>query len=411
MGRERAAEDSRLRICLVMETYWPQVGGGESAGRMLAHGLQRRGCDVSVFTRRSVPGVGARDPDGEVSVRRLPPGGSGPGRKWALSVPTFAAMLAAHREFDVVAVLGFRVLGAPVVTAGRLLGLPVVLKAESRGEMSGEFFRPGLERLGLSLDAAPVGAVLELRNRILRTASAFVAMSGELQREFVEAGVPPSRMHRIPNAVDVERFAPADREQRIAARHQIGLPTDVRLLVYTGRLVDYKGLPGLIEVWPRVVASHPDARLALVGEGGSDIAACEQELRDRVGALGIAGTVRFPGAVDDVVPWLHAADGFVFPSRDEAFGLSLVEAMACGLPVVTTPVGGLADIVTAGADGLVVEPGDAGALLDALGRLIAGGPAVEALGERARRTVEERFARGPVIDAWNDLLVGVVATR
>lgn len=396
-----------LRVCLVLETYWPQVGGGETAGRMLAHGLARRGCDVSVFTRRSVRGVGARDPDGEVAVRRLPPGGDGPGRKWALTVPTFAAMLSAHGEFDVVAVLGFRVLGAPAVAAGRLLGLPVVLKAESRGEMSGEFFRPGLERLGLSLDAAPVGAALELRNRILRSAPAFVAMSGELEREFVDAGVAPSRIRRIPNAVDVERFGPADRERRASARRDLGVPTDARLLVYTGRLVEYKGLPELVEIWPRLVASHPAARLALVGAGGSDIAACEAALRSRVDALDIADTVRFPGAVDDVVPWLHAADGFVFPSRDEAFGLSLVEAMACGLPSVTTSVGGLADIATAGANALVVEPGDAGGLLDALQRLIAGGPDVEALGRKARQVAEERFSQEPVIDAWHDLLLEV----
>lgn len=400
-----------LRVCLVMETYWPQVGGGETAGRMLAHGLERRGCDVTVFTRRSVPGVGARDPDGEVAVRRLPPSGSGPGRKWVLSVPTFAAMLAAHGEFDVVAVLGFRVLGAPVVTAGRLLGLPVVLKAESRGEMSGEFFRPGLERLGLSLDAAPVGAALELRNRILRSARAFVAMSGELEREFLDAGVPPSRIHRIPNAVDVERFEPAGRDQRAAAKRELGVPADARLLVYTGRLVDYKGLPELIEAWPQVVASHPAARLTLVGEGGSDIAACEAELRGRAEALDVADTVRFAGAVDDVVPWLHAADGFVFPSRDEAFGLSLVEAMACGLPAVTTPVGGLADIADPGQNALVVEPGDAEALREALRDLVAGGPSVEALGEEARRTVERRFSRGPVIDAWHGLLRETVETR
>lgn len=410
MNWEPAAEGRRLRVCLVMETYWPQVGGGETAGRMLAHGLVRRGCDVSVFTRRSMPGVGARDPDGEVAVRRLPPGGSGPGRKWVLSVPMVAAMLATHDEFDVVAVLGFRVLGAPVVTAGRLLGLPVVLKAESRGEMSGEFFRPGLERLGLSLDAAPVGAALELRNRILRSARAFVAMSGELEREFLDAGVPSSRIHRIPNAVDVERFAPAGRDQRLAARHDLGVRADVRLLAYTGRLVDYKGLPELIEVWPRIVSSYPAARLVLVGAGGSDIAACETELRSRVEALGISDTVRFPGAVDDVVPWLHAADAFVFPSHDEAFGLSLVEAMACGLPAVTTSVGGLADIAASGKNALVVQPGDAEALLEALRQLAAGGPSVEALGEQARRTVEERFSRGPVIDSWKSLLLDTVET-
>ena len=73
-----------LRACLLLETYWPQVGGGETAGRMLARGLAGRGHEVTVLTRRSVPGSPARERDGEVRVRRLPPGGSGPGRKLSL---------------------------------------------------------------------------------------------------------------------------------------------------------------------------------------------------------------------------------------------------------------------------------------------------------------------------------------
>lgn len=393
-----------LRVCLLLETYWPQVGGGETAGRMLARGLARRGCRVSVLTRRSVPGTPGRERDGDVSVRRLPPGGSGRSRKWALSAPAFGAVLSAHGEFDVLVTLGFRVLGAPVVTAGGLLGLPVVLKAESRGELSGDFFRPGLDRHGLSLDSVPVRAALDVRNRILRRADAFVAMSSELEREFLGEGVPPGRIERIPNAVDVERFRPADRARRDDLRQELGEPPEARLLVYTGRLVDYKGLPGLIECWPAVRRAHPTARLVLVGEGGSDQAACEEDLRRRVAELGLSDSVRFAGAVADVVPWLQVADGFVFPSTEEAFGLSLLEAMACGLPAVTTPVGGLSDIATPDEDALVVPPDDPDALRDAIGRLVEGGPAVTKLGARARRTVETRFAEGPVLDAWRRLL-------
>ena len=411
MSASRGPGNRGRRVCLLLETYWPQVGGGETAGRMLAQGLDQRGWDVSVFTRRSVLGVDPREPDGGVSVHRLPPGGSGPGRKWALAVPAFAAMLAAHGKFDVIVVLGFRVLGAPACAAARILGLPVVLKAESRGEMSGEFFRPGLARLGVGLEAAPVRAALGMRNRILGRADVFVAMSSELRRELLDADVPPERVHRIPNAVDLERFAPPSPGGRDDARRELGVPREARLLVYTGRLVTYKGLPELVEAWPAVASAHPDARLALVGEGGTDLAACEQELRARVESLGVGDTVTFPGAVDDVVPWLNAADGFVFPSRDEAFGLALVEAMACGLPVVTTAIGGLKDIVTDGENGRVIEPDDTRALVGALHELLEGGPEVERLGVGARRTAEQRFAREPVLDAWQRLLESLVESR
>lgn len=398
-----------LHVCILLETYWPQVGGGETAGRVLARGLAGHGCDVTVLTRRSVPDAPARERDHGVNIRRLPPSGTGPGRKWGLSLPAFGAVLSAHGEFDVLVTLGFRVLGAPTVAAGGLLGLPVVLKAESRGEFSGEFFRPGLERRGLSLDAAPVRLGLEARNRILRRANAFVAMSSELEAELRAGGVPATRIHRIPNPVDLGRFAPPTRDRRAAVRERLAIEHDAMLFVYTGRLVAYKGLPELVEVWPRLLDKHPAARLALVGEGGSDQAACEGALRGRVEELGIAGSVRLPGAVSDVVPWLQAADGFVFPSTEEAFGLALLEAMACGLPVITTPVGGLSDIATPDVDAVVVPPGDRDALLNALDRVATGGPEIAALGRRARRTAEQRFGTGPVLDAWRELLGRMVA--
>jgi hypothetical protein len=89
-----------------------------------------------------------------------------------------------------------------------------------------------------------------------------------------------------------------------------------------------------------IVDEYPEACLVLVGEGGGDQQACEEELRRSVAIHNLATSVRFTGAVDNVEDWLRAADIFAFPTHDEAFGLSLVEAMACGLPAVSTRVGG-----------------------------------------------------------------------
>lgn len=393
-----------LRVCVLLETYWPQIGGGETAGRLLARGLTERGCAVEVLTRRSVPGTPAWEMDEGIQIHRLPPTGTGPSRKWLLSGPATAALLRRAGDYDVLVVLGFRILGVPAVTVGRLHGRPVVLKAESRGEMSGAFFRSGLEKRGLRPGSLPVRAALKLRNCFLRQAEAFVAMSSELVREFEAGDVSPERIHRIPNAVDTERFVPVDAKGRQARRAQLGLPEAAPVVVFTGRLVTYKGLPELIEAWPRVLTEVPNAFLVLVGEGGSDQHACEDELRKRVEVLGLSGSVRFAGPTMDVVPWLQAADAAVLPTRDEAFGLAAIEAMACGLPLVTTTVGGLADVVSPGRDAIVVEPDSAEAIAEGLKTALAGGSVIAGIAAEARRAVEERYRLDRVVEAWFSLL-------
>lgn len=139
--------------------------------------------------------------------------------------------------------------------------------------------------------------------------------------------------------------------------------------------------------------------------------ACDAELRDFVRERGLDPSVRFTGAVANVADFLRAADLFVFPTMDEAFGLSLVEAMACGLPVVTTAVGGIRDFLVDDQNGVVVPVGDVEALRNALLRILAGGPAVEAIGRAARETAVGRFSLDTVADLWLQAFESVRATQ
>jgi glycosyltransferase involved in cell wall biosynthesis len=116
------------------------------------------------------------------------------------------------------------------------------------------------------------------------------------------------------------------------------------------------------------------------------------------------GRVRFVGAAQRVEEWLRAADVFVFPTENEAFGLSLAEAMACGLPCVTTRVGGLRDFVIDGVNAHAVPPGDDAALAAAIANLLADAGRRAALGQAARRTAEERFSLALVADAYAALV-------
>ena len=384
---------------IVTETYSPEIGGGERQARALAEGFAALGRQVTILTRRSRHGLARREHDGPTLVLRLPPSGAGRWRKWLLLLPTWFALCRHQRQYDAVLVSGFRILGIAALLARALTRKPTVLKADSAGELSGEYFRAGLARTGMTPESRPVSLALRLRNVALRQADAYVALSDEMTREFLEQGVAPERVRRIPNGVDTAVFRPAAAGERSSLRRKLGLP-DAPIAVYTGRLVTYKGLPALLRAWREV----PGALLVLVGEGGADVHACERELRESANAPGLQGRVRFAGAAQRVEEWLRAADVFVFPTENEAFGLSLVEAMACGLPCVTTRVGGLRDFVIDGVNAHVVPPGDDAALAAALAGLLGDAGRGAALGQAARRTVEERFSLAVVAGAYAALM-------
>jgi glycosyltransferase involved in cell wall biosynthesis len=167
--------------------------------------------------------------------------------------------------------------------------------------------------------------------------------------------------------------------------------------------VSYKGLPLLLEAWRELCRERDDAILVLVGSGGVDIHNCEAELVEFVAAHGLERQVRFVGNVRNVDEYLQASDVFAFPSENEAFGISLIEAMACGLPVVSSNMGGLRDIVEHEVDGLAVEAGNREQLRCSLDRLLAD-PALGArLGETARKTAEQRYAADGVADRYAHL--------
>lgn len=396
---------------MLLETYHPEVGGGETQGRLLAESLADRGFEVTVVTRRSRRSLPKRALVGGVPVVRIFPAGRGRLRKWGLLGTAGPALLRLRARCDVVLVCGFRILGVPALAAARLLGVPSVLKAESNGEMSGDFFAAGLKGWRLSPTSPPVRACLALRDRALRRAAAFIALSSAIEEEFRAAGVAPSRIHRIPNAVDLDRFRPPSPAEQAGARGAQDLPADASVVAYTGRLVRYKGLPVLVRAWEAVHREHPGAILLLVGSEGADMHGCEDELRHAVAQRGLEGSVRFTGAVEDVVPCLWAADAFAFPTEDEAFGISLLEAMACGLPAVTTPVGGVPEVVTDGEDALLVPPGRPEPLAAALSRLLDDPLLARRLGAEARRTAARGYGREAVADRYAQLLRGLVRER
>jgi glycosyltransferase involved in cell wall biosynthesis len=393
------ATASAPRLLVATETYWPEIGGGERQARSLARGLATLGYPVIILTRRSRAGTARHQCDESAEVVRLSPSGSGRWRKWLLLVPAFLALWRRRRDYDAVLVSGFRILGIAALLARSLTGKPTILKADSRGELSGEYFHAGLERAGFNPRSGMFAVLLRARNALLRRADAFVALSREMSKEYLGHGVPAGRVRVIANGVDTRIFRPASPRERADLRKRLQLP-DGPVAIYTGRLVTYKGLPTLLRAWRMV----PDSTLVLVGEGGGDVHSCEQELKAYVNEHALGGRVRFTGAVERVEDWLRAANIFVFPTENEAFGLSLAEAMACALPAVTTRIGGLQDFVVDGENALVTPPGNEAPLAAAVRVLLEDEDRCAAIGRAARRTVESRFSLDAVAAAYAKLL-------
>jgi glycosyltransferase involved in cell wall biosynthesis len=283
------------------------------------------------------------------------------------------------------------VIGITSLLVSRILKKKCVFKADNNGEMSGKFFYAGLKKVGWRPGSPVFKYLIELRNHLFRRADAFIAISSQIAEEYLNSSVEAGKIHRIPNCIDTKLFHSIPKNEKPVLRKRLRLAEDATIVAFVGRLVSYKGLPGLLRTWKNLSKVHRNAVLLLVGGGSLDIHNCESELRNYVRSHDLLGSVHFCGEVSNVHEYLQASDIFVFPTEREAFGIALVEAMACGLPVVATPVGGSRDFLTHGQNGLLVKPGNEEELRVALARLILDKAYAQALGRCAVQTVRTNF--------------------
>ena len=238
-----------------------------------------------------------------------------------------------------------------------------------------------------------------------RLSDATTIISERAAEQHLRRGVvSPGRARVVPNGVDLRAFTPQGTNANV--RRDLGLG-DAPLLLTVGRFVAAKDYPNLFAAFKRVAERYPDAVLLVVGTGelGAD-------LHRLVGSLNLTGSVRFLGTRTDIPALMNAADLFVMASAWEGLPMVLLEAAACALPVVSTDVGGVSEVVIDAQTGLLAPPKDPHALAEAVLKLL-GLPDSErrALGERARRHAETRFDFESVTDTWEQLYLGVLEQR
>ena len=392
------------RVCILTETYHPVTGGGETQTRVLAAGLSAAGSSTHVLTRRTDRTLARSVSLDGATVWRLSPSGKGHLKKWGLVFSATLKLWQLRHSYDVILVSGYRVLGIPSIIIAKLLDKPCILKADCIGEFSGEFFDPGLQRFKLNHRSFPVNVFLALRNWLLRKSSAFVAISSVIADELRDNNVPPAQVFNIPNSVDVKRFSPVGERDKLMFREALGIPHEMKVGVYTGRLVTTKGLPMLLRSWKIIADKYPDALLLLVGVGGVGLQNCENELKEFVRDHALDKHVIFTGSVDNVDEFLKAADFFVFPTEREAFGISIIEALACKLPLITTATGGVRDIVTDSENAIVIPVDDENALTLAIENVFDNDKAMKTLAENGRKSVIEHYTEERVLLGYKALI-------
>ena len=396
------------RVLILTTYYHPVLGGVETHARRLASHLNRTGFQVQVVTKRVSRQQPIEAEVDDVRVHRVGPVGDRRGSgKWLVLPRVFAKTLQLEASFDVIVCIDFRGIGIAAVAAGRLLHRAVILQAETGGTLISASHGSAS---GVPRERGIVRALKSAPRAIYRRADHIVCIGHDIEREALETGVPRDRVHYLPHGVDLLRFHPAAPGEARRLRTDVGWPTDRPIVLFVGRLSIEKGVLDLLEAW-RLVARR-DALLVLVGP---DMPAhpwdAGRKARAFVARHELEDCVRFAGPAPETAHLYRAADLFVQPSHFEAFGLSAIEAMASGVPVLASNVGGLRDFLVDNDNALLFEPRTPPSIADALTRALSDASLRARLAGKALETVTAEFDERVLMDRYARLIERAPGTR
>ncbi len=392
----------RIRVCLVIGLYPPDFTGWGIQIELLRPHLARVGVDVEVVTRRPLADVSREWRDAGPVHRLLPSD-----HRHGLRTPFAARALHRHVRdggYDIFhnTMKGWELhLSLPGIAR---LGLPVVHEMVLYG--SDDPVSNGRERLG----------GLKLAG-LRRSVDAWVGIAEVFRASMARAGVSPFRFHCIYPGVDITTYRPPGPERRAALRSELGIPPDAFVVLSVGSVIPRKGFDRLLEAWAIMGPRRGHDLLLIVGPSSPEEGLREDAtehaaaLRARAEAPDLAGTVRLEGRSDTVQDYMAAADVFALLSRREGFGIVIAEAMASGLPVVVSPLDGIAaEIIDVGETGYIVPPppDEAGLRLRALREsqsLRAG------MGRRGRAVAVERFSMARRAERLRALYLSLLGRR
>jgi glycosyltransferase involved in cell wall biosynthesis len=401
-----------LKLCLATQLYHPHYAGGALRYRSYLPGLQRRGICTEVFTGTPSQERVAKF-DGGTAVSH---GQSG----HLLSVetdqnaPVYRLQLTDNRPWRRVMQFGQALVEFcqhPETRPDVVQFLPLppwsvpALQQLRRQHMPLAYAYNLINSPPRSL----AGRLQQLAARRLQfpLLDCIIVQSSVMAQTLREAGV-NGRIEIIPNGVDTDRFAPLE-ETAVPnpIRHSLNIDPAAPVLIYVGAIEPRKGSDLLFAAWARLAPEFPTAHLVLVGprldQSDPALAHFHQRLEAQIQASGTQERVHFVGRVDNVTAYLQAADLFVFPSRREGLPNVVMEAMSCGLPVVTTPFIGLsAELGVAGEQYLLAKH-DAGQLYECIRQVLLDEGLQQRLGRNGRNWATTHLDIEAILDRYTAL--------
>ena len=266
--------------------------------------------------------------------------------------------------------------GAVGRLAARLAGVPILIHV-FHGHVFHSYFGPAKTELFINIERG----LARLTDRI-------ITISPAQRRDVVDVYriAPPERVITIPLGLDLGPFEPARQSCRGQFRSSLGISPDIPLIGFVGRLTAVKNPSQFIKVAGRVVQESPQARFVFVGDGE-----LRPALEEQVGALGLAQTVIFTGWQANMPAVYSDLDLLVLTSLNEGTPVTVIEALATGVPVVASEVGGVPDVVTHHETGLLVPSGDAEATAQAILQFLRAPERAQRLALAGQRVVLGRF--------------------
>ncbi|MBI5245514.1 MAG: glycosyltransferase family 4 protein [Elusimicrobia bacterium] len=361
------------RVVMLTPNFYPHIGGAEKQALELSKALKAQGAQVMILTRR-LDGLAPREFVSGILVRRLAAfSGAGPLIDSAVFLlSSFAFLMANAIGYDAVHV---HLAGSPAIAAAlaaRLLKKRAVVKiggGRGIGEIAASSkTRPGRLKLWL----------------LKRLKPRFVCVARDLLDELREGIGAEAAL--IPNGVDLKTYRPPEAEEKIALRR--GLCRPGLLFLYVGRLAPEKRLCGFLRSFAEALGeAKTEASFFMAGSGPE-----EGAIREEISRLGLEGRAKVLEPTHDIAKLYAAADIFVLPSVSEGLSNALLEAMATGLAVLASRVGGTREAVSEGRTGLLFDPNDPAEERRQIVKLLTESGLAFRLGRSARADAEARYS-------------------
>jgi glycosyltransferase involved in cell wall biosynthesis len=377
-----------MKILLVAGAYYPEISAAGLQCQAAAAALKDR-ARISVLVTAVKPGLPSSETIDGVDVIRVGVDVRSPVSKAIATFGMLARLAGILPRVDVVHIHGVSQKNLPVVLMARIIGKPIVVTLHTSGQ-----------------DEPQVAAARgRLAAWVFRSARLLLPVSPNLMRRCVEAGIPASHLRLTPNGIDVGRFRPATGAERAAIRRDLGWSEHERVVAFVGFFSRDKRPDLLFGAWQRLAAQGVAAKLVYIGATASPYFEIDhslaEDIRARAAAMGRAADVVFIAPTHEMERYYRAADVFVLSSVREAHPVSLVEAMACGIPVIATRIEGATDVmIEDGVNGRLVNPDDVQALAAALVQVLEKPDEAARLGRHARETVVSRYDIRQTAERW-----------